>query len=125
MGRKYAPLHYSVTGVGIGIVSVGCTNSWRNSDCVVATFERLATNANIAHNIKNIAANVAVVLVRKFPAAAPVSAPPNIEAADEPDIPLPSDFCNKINPIIKTATIINITNKIENIFFPFSKSLVC
>ena len=75
-------------------------------------------NANAAHKIKNIVANQAVARVKKLPAAAPVYAPPNIDDADEPDMPEPSDFCNKINPIIKTATITNKTNKIENIFFP-------
>ena len=77
-----------------------------------------ATNANAAHNTKNIVASHAVALVRKFPAAAPVSAPPNIDAADEPDMPLPSDFCNKIRPVINTDTTIKQTNKIENILYP-------
>ena len=38
---------------------------------------------------------------------------------EEPDMPDPSDFCNKIRPIIITATIINNTNKIENISYPY------
>ena len=72
-----------------------------------------------AMNVENIVANHAVARVKKFPAAAPVNAPPNIDAADEPDMPEPSDFCNKIKPIIITATIVNITSNIENIFFPY------
>ena len=83
--------------------------------------------------MKNIVANHAVARVKKLPAAAPVNAPPNIDAADEPDMPDPSDFCNKIIAIMKNATIINKTNKTENIFIPlfintqilYAKTLNC
>lgn len=91
-------------------------NSLRKSLCWDAISDFADTNANNAHNTKNIVANHAVARVRKLPAAAPVNAPPNIDAADEPDIPLPSDFCNKMMPVIKIATIINKTNKIVNIY---------
>jgi len=114
---------YSADGAA-GVVAVSsaaawCIISWRRSLCCAAIFDFDATNANAAHSTKNIAASHAVARVRKFPAAAPVNAPPNIDAAEEPDMPLPSDFCSRIIPIIKTATIIKHTNKIENIFFSF------
>ena len=44
-----------------------------------------------------------------------------MDAALEPDMPEPSDFCNKIRPVIKTATMISNTSNTENIFIP----LVC
>lgn len=109
-----------------GVLCAGWTatcpdaNSSRKADCLEPEMSVFATtNDNSAHNIKNIVAKIAVVLVRKFPAAEPVKTPPNIDAAVDPDIPEPSDFCNKIKPVIKTATITNKTSKIENIVFPF------
>ena len=100
-------------------------NSCLNSLCCVAMSDLEDTNASKAHKMKNIVANHAVAFVKKFPAAAPVNAPPNIDAADDPDIPLPSDFCNNIIPIINTDTMINNTNKIVNIFYPlFSQILM-
>lgn len=77
------------------------------------------TKESRAHSTKKIVAKTAVALVKKFPAAEPVNTPPNIDAADDPDIPEPSDFCNKIKPVIKTATMINKTSNIENMNFSF------
>lgn len=113
------PVVGSISAVAPGIADCDAAspcniNSLRKSLCWDAILDFADTNANNAHNTKNIVANHAVIRVKKLPAAAPVNAPPNIDAADEPDIPLPSDFCNKIIPIIKTATIINKTNKNVN-----------
>ena len=112
--------NYSATdgASGVAVSEISPTISVRKSLCCAAILDFDETNANAAHNTKNITANHAVKRVRKLPAAAPVNMPPNIDDADEPEIPLPSDFCNKISPVINTDTMINKTNKIENIFFP-------
>ena len=119
----------TLTGSDSVVVGVDCNgsaafslavNSLRKPDCCVPEISVFATtNESRAHNTKNIVAKIAVVFVKKFPAADPLNTPPNIDAADEPDIPEPSDFCNKIKPVIKIATMTNKTSKIENIFFPF------
>ncbi len=120
---------FTLTGSGVVVTGVLCTgwsaicsvvNSSRKADCFEPAISVFATtNESSAHNTKNIVAKMAVVFVKKFPAADPVKTPPNMDAAAEPDMPEPSDFCNKIKPVIKTATITNKTSKIENIYLSF------
>ena len=121
-----------LTGSDAGVIGVDvgpdCSdvNSSRNPDWLLPPISVFATtNDNNAHNMKNIVANIAVIFVKKLPAADPVNTPPNIDAALDPDMPEPSDFCNKIKPVIKTATMINNTNNIENIFLSFDLYCDC